>query len=273
MNSEKTQAAPRAAPEMTENQASPAHCARSLVRLGRKAFLGTLDRETGHPHVSLVTVATEPDGSPLLLISKLALHTQNVLADARVTLLLDGTDAKGDPLAGGRVTLTGSLRIADSATAKRRFLARHPEAEGYASFSDFAFYRLQIERAHYIGGFGRIVPLRGEDLLVDLSHAGGLLEGEPGIVEHMNEDHADANRLYATALAGAPPGNWQMTGIDPEGFDLLDDAGGAVRLTFRGPISSPADARKELVRMVGEARANQPASKNAVDNAGGLTGA
>lgn len=259
MNSEKSPAAPRATPEMTENQASPAYCARSLVRRGRKAFLGTLDRETGHPHVSLVTVATEPDGSPLLLISKLAVHTQNLLSDARATLLFDGTDAKGDPLAGGRVTLIGSMRIADSDTAKRRFLARHPEAAGYASFADFAFYRLQIERAHFIGGFGRIVPLRGEELILDLSNAGELLEGEPGIVEHMNDDHADANQLYATALAGAPAGSWQMTGIDPEGFDLLDDTGGAVRLTFAEPIGSPGDARRELVRMVGEARTNQPA--------------
>lgn len=257
MNSEKSPAASRASPEMTENQASPALCARSLVRRGRKAFLGTLDRETGHPHVSLVTVATEPEGSPLLLISKLAVHTQNLLADTRATLLFDGTDAKGDPLAGGRVTVIGSMRISDSATAKRRFLARHPEAAGYAAFSDFAFYRLDIERAHYIGGFGRIVPLQAADMLVDVSNAGGLLEGEPGIVEHMNDDHADANQLYAAALAGAPAGNWQMTGIDPEGFDLLDDAGGAVRLTFREPISTPADARRELVRMVGEARSNQ----------------
>lgn len=254
MNSEKSSAARPQAPERPENQASPVDCARALVRRARKASLGTLDRQSGHPHVSLVTVATAPNGSPLLLISKLAVHTQNVLADARCTLLFDGTDAKGDPLAGGRVTVIGTARPVDATVARSRFLARHPEAEGYAGFADFSFFMIDVERAHYIGGFGRIVPLRGDELLVDVSAAGPLIESEAGIVSHMNEDHGDANQLYATALAGAAAGAWRMSGIDPEGFDLLDDGDGAVRLTFAEPIASPADARRELVRLVGEAR-------------------
>lgn len=254
MNSEKTSAQRRERPETSENQVSPAQSARALVRRGRKAFLGTLDRQSGHPHVSLVTVATMPDGAPVLLISKLALHTQNLLADPRCTLLFDGTDANGDPLAGGRVTLTGMAAVIGSDVARRRFLARHPEAEGYASFADFAFYQITVERAHFIGGFGRIVTLGAADVLIDVSAARALIESEPGIVEHMNEDHADANQLYATVLAGAPGSAWRMSGIDPEGADLIADDGGAARVLFAQPIVNAGEARKELVRLVGEAR-------------------
>ena len=112
-------------------------------------------------------------------------------------------------------------------TVRRRFLARHPEAAFYADFPDFGFWRLRVEGAHYIGGFGRIFDLDPGDLLLPLADAEGLVEAEPGIVEHMNEDHADALELYATALGDAGPGPWRMAGIDPEGFDIVLDGTGA----------------------------------------------
>lgn len=247
-------------PEMQENQYSPAASARELVRRARKAYLGSVDKTSGHPHVSLVTVATDHDGTPLLLISKLAVHTQNLLADARCSLLFDGTDARGDPLAGGRVTLIGAAQATASTTAKSRFLARHPEAEGYAGFADFAFYALAVERAHYIGGFGRIVSLAATDLLIDTVSAQAVIAGEHDIVSHMNDDHADAIQLYATVLAGATPGAWAMTGIDPEGFDLAEPSGATARIAFDAPIASPEDARRELVRLVGAARSQGAAN-------------
>lgn len=253
MTSENTAATPSTPPEKPENSPSAGDMARLLVRRGRKAFLGTLDKTTGHPHVSLVTVGTEPDGSPVLLISRLAVHTQNLMADPRCSLLFDGTDEKGDPLAGGRVTVIGTAQPTTSESARRRFLERHPEARGYASFADFSFYALKIERAHYIGGFGRIVTLAAADIMADAPTA--LVEGEPGIVEHMNEDHADAIQLYATALVGAPAGNWRMTGLDADGIDIAEEGGRAERVAFAAPIASPGDARRELVRLVGEARA------------------
>lgn len=255
MTSETTASNPQPLPETPQNQASPAATARSLVRKGRKAFLGTVDKVSGHPHVSLVTAATEPDGSPLLLISRLAVHTQNLMADARCSLLFDGTDLKGDPLAGGRVTVIGAARPTTSETARRRFLARHPEAADYVSFADFSFYALDIERAHYIGGFGRIVTLPGADLTVNMAGAAALVDGEPGIVEHMNQDHLDAIQLYADVLAGRDGSGWQMTGIDPEGIDLADTSGRTERIWFAAPITSPGDARRELVRLVEQARA------------------
>jgi putative heme iron utilization protein len=200
-----------------------------------------------------VTIATEPDGTPILLLSRLALHTQNLAADARASLLIDGTSGAGDPLAGGRVTLTGRAEPTPSTTARRRFLARHRDACTYADFPDFQFYCLSIERIHFVGGFGRIVDLGRDDLLLALEGADALVAAEADIVSHMNEDHAGALELYATVLCGAPGGPWRMTGIDPEGCDILLD-GDARRILFATRIASPGAARQELVRLTAEAR-------------------
>jgi heme oxygenase (biliverdin-IX-beta and delta-forming) len=227
--------------------------ARAMVRSALKASLGTLLHPSGHPYASLLLTATEPDGSPIFLISKLALHTKNLTPDARASLLIDATGTDADPMAGSRITLIGEARPTTSATARRRFLARHPNA-GYADFPDFSFYAFDIASAHFIGGFGRIHDLPRSDLLIDVAGAEALIENEPGIVGHMNEDHADAIELYATRLLGGAPGAWRMTGIDPEGCDLVLGAR-ALRLVFATRITNGEEARRELVRLVGEARA------------------
>jgi putative heme iron utilization protein len=139
---------------------------------------------------------------------------------------------------------------------KRRFLARHPEAASYAGFPDFAFWRLDVEGAHYIGGFGRIFDLAPAELLLPLDGANALVAAEPEIVAHMNVDHADALELYAQALAGASGSGWRMTGIDPEGFDLVRE-GEALRILFADRTATPEAARKELVRLAAEARATR----------------
>lgn len=236
----------------------PASAARRLTRMALKGSLATLDRETGHPYASLVLVATEPDGAPIFLISNLALHTRNLQKDPRASVLVDGTGGLGDPLTGGRVTLMGEAKPTASATALRRFLARHPSAEGYAGFADFAVYRLAPARGHYIGGFGRIVDLEPESLLTDVAAAEGLIEAEAGIIEHMNSDHADAVALYATELAGCTPGAWRMCGIDPGGADLLHCTT-AARIDFPTRVHTPDEARGVLVGLVGEARARRQA--------------
>lgn len=235
---------------------APDRVVRRLLRSALKGALATLDRSSGHPYASLVTVATDAAGEPLLLISRLALHTRNLEQDARASLLVDASGEDGDPLAGGRVSVVGRAeRIEPGADAaeRRRFLARHPAAEGYAGFADFSFWRLVVERAHYVGGFGRIVPLAREDVVLDLAGRDRLLAAEDEILAHMNADHADALALYATRLLGAAPGDWRMTGIDPEGLDLV--AGGrSLRLDFDAPIAAPAEARIALAALARAAR-------------------
>jgi putative heme iron utilization protein len=232
----------------------PGTAARRLVRSALKASLATLDRDTGHPYPSLVLVATEPDGSPVLLISRLAQHTRNLEADARAAILFDGTDGLGDPLTGGRVTVSGNVRPTSSPTALPRFLARHASAQGYAAFPDFSAYALTISKAHFIGGFGRIVGLDAPALITPVAGADALINGEADIVAHMNEDHSDAVALYATQLAGCEPGEWRMVGIDPGGCDLLHRTN-AARIDFPAPVHSPGEARAALVALVKEARA------------------
>lgn len=241
------------AADETPSKADLAADARYLTRRGLKATLATLGAGNGYPYASLITVATEASGAPIFLISGLAQHTKNLSLDPRASILFDGTGASGDPLQGARVTLIGRAEKTESEGVRRRFLARHPEAEFYADFPDFAFWRLAVEGAHYIGGFGRIVDFGPSDLLFGTEGAGELLAAEASIIEHMNADHADAVRLYATRLAGAPEGFWRMSGIDPEGCDLLFE-GDARRILFKTRITLPGEARKELVRLAQEAR-------------------
>jgi len=237
----------------TDRDISPGEAARTLMRRGLKASLATLETTTGHPYASLITIATDVDGTPLFLISTLALHTRNLASDPRASLLFDGTDAAGDPLAGGRVTVMGRAVKSTRETARERFLTRHEPAHGYADFPDFAFYELVPERAHFIGGFGRIVDIGRGDLLIDTAGADALIAAHSDIVSHMNEDHAAAIELYATELAGAPSGPWRLTGLDPEGFDIVCD-GATRRLPFATKVETADDARREFIRLAALAR-------------------
>lgn len=144
---------------------SAATDAASLMTGARRAALATLDRTTGHPYVSLVTIALDVSGAPLLLLSHLAKHTQNLVADPRASLLFEPANvSEGDPLALARVTVMGTASPTPSPTARASFLANHPDAGMYASFSDFAFYALTAQSAHFIGGFGRIIEIPGPTL-------------------------------------------------------------------------------------------------------------
>jgi putative heme iron utilization protein len=234
----------------------PTKLARSLLRRSRQGALATLNPGNGDPYCSLVNVASHGDGSPILLISRLALHTQNILADSRVSLMLDER-AQGDPLEGSRIMLAGRAEQAGGdavATLRRRYLNAHPSAEAFVDFKDFSFFRIRPAGAHLVAGFGRIVDLRPEQFLTETSDAGALLEAEQGAIEHMNADHRDAMHLYATRLLGAEPADWCCTGCDPDGIDM--QAGPiTLRLDFPERVTGPGELRKMLVRLAAEARA------------------
>jgi heme iron utilization protein len=233
-------------------KAEIAASARGLLRRAFKGSLATIDRSNGYPYASLITVATDASGAPTMLISNLARHTANLAKDPRASIMIDETGALADPLQGARVTGWGCAEKDAGEGMRRRFLARHPEAAFYADFPDFAFWRLAVEGAHYIGGFGRIFDLTPIELLVQTERAKRLLDSETDIVEHMNSHHADAVEFYAKAV-GASGGPWRMTGIDPEGCDIVLD-GTARRILFAVPVRTPTEARKELMRLAAEAR-------------------
>src|SRR5882724_12665108 len=157
-----------------------ARLTRSLLRRSRQGALATLMAGSGDPYCSLVNVASHADGSPILLISRLALHTQNILGDPRVSLMLDER-AEGDPLEGSRVMLAGRAEQAsgeDVAILRRRYLNAHPSAEAFVDFKDFSFFRIRPHAAHLVAGFGRIVDLMPQQIFTDLSGAEALLEAE-----------------------------------------------------------------------------------------------
>jgi putative heme iron utilization protein len=231
----------------------PKLAAKKLLREGRSGALATLMPSSGDPYCSLVNVATLADGAPVLLISTLALHTKNILADPRVSLMIDERK-EGDPLEGARVMLMGRASATADPEARRRYLDRQPDAAMFAGFADFALYEVAISRAHLVAGFGRIVDLEPQDILTDLRDAESLLAAEAGAAAHMNEDHRDTLRLYATKLLGAPDGDWRCAGCDPEGLELQNGRI-ALRLPFPRRVNSPGVLRAVLKQLADEARA------------------
>lgn len=235
---------------------TPAQQARAVARACRTAALSTTMADGpnaskgGQPYASLVLTAFDQDASPILLISRLADHTKNILADDRVALLCDGTAHFAEPLTGPRVTLLGRAEKTEDPRHRARYLARHPSAEMYAGFADFAFYVIHVERAHIVAGFGKI------HWFDDYTYGGdwqALAEAEADIVAHMNDDHLDAVQLYAQALLNKRGEGWRLCGIDAEGADLIRE-GRVTRLPFDTEIANAEQARIELVRLVKKAR-------------------
>ncbi|HWG05829.1 MAG TPA: DUF2470 domain-containing protein [Beijerinckiaceae bacterium] len=227
-----------------------------LLRQIRSGALATLAAGSGHPFATLVSLATDFDGSPILLTSALSVHSVNLAADARASILLS-EGGKGDPLAHPRLTIVGRAAKAEEAglrtRLRARFLARHPKSALYADFGDFSFWRVEIEAAHLNGGFGKAADFEGRAILTPVADALSLIEAEASAVAHMNEDHGEALRLYATRLAGEAEGAWRATGLDSEGLDLACGDRTA-RVVFPNAVNNPAELRKMLVDLAARAR-------------------
>ena len=246
---------PKSVIRPTDDQAR--RLAKSLIRTARYGALAAMEAGTGHPIASRVAVATDLDGTPVILTSTLSGHTAAILEKPACSLLV-GEPGKGDPLAHPRVSLFCKAHRIDRSgddhkRLRHRYLLRHPKAELYADFGDFAFFRLELDRASLNGGFGKAFELQSEDLLTGLDDAEGWFAMEGGAVAHMNEDHADAVKLYAEVLCKAEPANWRLAGLDPEGLDLA--AGDKVeRLWFAEVLDKPEAVRPILVALAKEAR-------------------
>ncbi|MBU0797416.1 MAG: DUF2470 domain-containing protein [Alphaproteobacteria bacterium] len=243
-----------AKPIPTDAEQAPGDIVRRLTRAADRASLATGMAGGGWPYASLVLLACDHSGRPLLLLSDLADHTKNLKADHRVSLLVDGTAGLEEPLTGPRATIQGRIAPAgDDPLLMLRFLARHPSAALYAGFPDFTLYRVMPERAHLVAGFGRIHWMPADEFLFDLQGHEALAGREADIVAHMNADHADAIDLYASQLLGLSGKGWQLTGCDPEGCDLRL-RGQVARLDFDKPVADAEAARVALVRLAKRAR-------------------
>ena len=239
--------------------ATPSHAerARTLVEQLATGALSTLAREpAGHPYGSFVTFALD-GAEPVFLISELAEHTRNLRGDGRASLMV-AESVREDPLANGRVTLLGTCRALEAADdgPRRAYLARFPNAAYYADYRDFAFWRLSVDSARYIGGYGRMSWVSGEEW--SAARPDPLAPHASAIVEHMNADHAAAMVALCRAFSRAKGAeSVVMTGIDRYGFEMsvATEAGRRpVRLAFPQPVTTPEEARRAMVELVTQAR-------------------
>src|SRR5262245_40166654 len=254
---------PRSHAERVVAEPSFAERARTLVYVGRAGSLATVSRRhPGHPFASVMPYAHDERGQPLLLVSSLAMHTQNLEADPRASLLGTQSSGPGDPLAAGRATLMGEARrIAseEAEPARAAYLARHPSAGYWVDFGDFAFWRLAVTDVYFVGGFAAMgwVPAAeyaaaSPDPLADVAEQ---------IMDHMNHDHADALRLYARFHAGEDADEALMVSVDRLGFKLhlrKADQRWSARVAFPRAVTSAAESRAVLIEMVDAARAGEP---------------
>lgn len=222
---------------------SPVQAAKRVLRITSVGALGTIDAD-GAPFSSLVTTATTYAGEPILLISRLAVHTQNLARDDRASLLLvEPGGERGDPLAGARLTVNGRVRPADEdPQAARRFLARHRAAAGYAGFTDFSFCVINVEKAHLVAGFGRIVTVSREQLLADCSGADDMLREEESLLAQINRDYG---QVFARLEGAAAPDNCRAISLDPDGLDLTCGTL-TKRYSFRQRVTTAPGLLKEL---------------------------
>jgi putative heme iron utilization protein len=221
--------------------------ARRLLRSVRSGCLAT--SAAGQPFASLVTPASMPDGSILLLLSQLSEHTRHLKADPRCSVMVTGVAETANPQTAPRVTITGLAEMVAEPALKARYLAVHPYASLYADFGDFATWRIRPVAGLLVGGFARAFRLKTADLAPDAEAVTAILAAEAGILSHCNRDHAGA----LTAIAGAP-GDWRMVTADVDGFDLaLEDR--VVRFAWSAPVKDATEVRRELVRMTNAERA------------------
>jgi len=240
---------------------TPSHAeyARTLASRVSVGSLCTLALEpSGYPYGSFVTFALD-NGNPVFLISSLAEHTRNLVADSRASLLI-AEPGEGDPLARARVTLLGpctQLSPGDEAErARAAFLTTHPGASYYFDFGDFALFRLKVLAVRYIGGYGRMSWV-GKDAWYAAT-SDPLVAFAGGILAHMNADHRDTLVLYCRAFSRASDtASAVMTSVDRYGFEMsATTAAGPrpIRLAFSSEVSTPEQVRSEMVALAKRAR-------------------
>ncbi|MFP4597374.1 MAG: HugZ family protein [Persicimonas sp.] len=241
-----------------ERRPSHAESALSLLVSASRGVLSTLDRRDGSPYGSLVEYVQIDEGDAAFLLSDMAEHTANFKEDARASLFVSPGMADGRPLALERATLIGEIsRVDGDGELREAYLRTHPQANVYVDFSDFAFWRINVQRVRYIGGFGRMSWIDRERW-----RAAGpdpLAEMAAGAIDHMNDDHPQALVDYAKAFCDVEdPARARMVGLDRFGFDMqVEDTSGReqrVRVHFDDPVEHPRDVRPTMVELVERAR-------------------
>jgi putative heme iron utilization protein len=220
--------------------------ARQFLSATHSGVLSTISaRLEGYPFGSIAPFVLDHDGNPLILISTIAEHTKNIQADARVSLIAFDSGAS-DMQAGARLTVIGKAIPMDKDEALRaRYLRYFPQAEGYFDMHDFLFHRIEVEQARFIGGFGKIHWIPGDELRAP---ANRLVAQEAAILDHMNADHAENLSAYCRHVHGIEAAQAIMIGIDTAGFDVRANDK-LLRFAFDMPVTDAQEARQALVAL------------------------
>lgn len=220
--------------------------ARQFLSATHSGVLSTISaRLEGYPFGSIAPFVLDHDGNPLILISTIAEHTKNIQADARVSLIAFDPGAS-DMQAGARLTVIGKAIPMDKDEALRaRYLRYFPQAEGYFDMHDFLFHRIEVEQARFIGGFGKIHWIPGDELRAP---ANRLAAQEAAILDHMNADHAENLSAYCRHVHGIEAAQAIMIGIDTAGFDVRANDK-LLRFAFDTPVTDAQEARQALVAL------------------------
>jgi len=233
--------------------------ARTLVDQAGNGMLATVSRKhAGHPFASVMLYALDDQGCPLVLISSMAVHTQNLHGDPRASLLVTQPGGAGDPLASGRVTLMGQASTVgddEKSDVRARYLAKHQTAAYWADFDDFSFWRLDVTDVYFVGGFAAMGWVSAAEYRS--ARPDPLADAAAGILDHMNRDHADALVAYARHFAGADAEQATMTAVDRLGFKLHLRQGGrrwSVRIPFPREVMTTGESRAVLIEMLKQAR-------------------
>jgi len=233
--------------------------ARTLVYLARIGSLSTLSRkQPGFPFGSVMPYGLDEHGRPILLISTMAMHTQNLQADPRASLLVTQPDASGDPLGAPRATLVGNvpaIPASEVAEARRLYLKCYANSKHWVDFEDFSFYRMDVVDVYYVGGFGVMGWVSDSDY--EHSQPDPLADATGEIIQHMNADHKDALILLARVFARIESQEATMTAVDRLGFHArlkTQDGMRGARIAFLREVCNPAETRTVLVEMVQQAR-------------------
>ena len=229
--------------------------------LGRVGSLSTLSRkQPGFPFGSVMPYGLDDHARPIFLISTMAMHTQNLQADARASLLVTQEETDGEPLGASRVTLVGNVHPVanpELAEVRKLYLERHANSKYWVDFEDFSFYRMNVVDVYYVGGFGVMGWVSDSEYA--RSQPDPLADSTAAIIQHMNADHKDALVLLARKFARTESTEATLTAVDRLGFHVrlkTSDGVRGARIAFFREVRSPAETRKVFVEMVQQARSS-----------------
>ena len=239
----------------------PTHAerARTLMHVGGVGSLSTMSKKhPGFPFGSLMPYGLGEEGEPTFLISSMAMHTKNLVSDARATLLVVQPASDGNPLGAARVSVMGEVQSvgrAERDLIQRFYLMRNPNAQHWVDFDDFAFYRMRVVDLYFVGGFGVMGWVSAEEYRT--ARPDPLADAAAGILAHMNEGHIDSLLLLAKHYCGFEADEADMTAVDRLGFHVrLRTSSGykGARLAFPHAVETPEQVRQTLIEMVNVAR-------------------